>query len=122
MRPPAVQTITQQIVVDNEVLAVIIYNIERTPDATRAPAAELVGFHKYPWRMPPAHAFPTPPVSPSSSFPTAFEGPLSPQHTQPVMARSFGSVEDTLCSPLNFGRGSAGYDAGPSTMHGSGLF
>ncbi|EMD38523.1 hypothetical protein CERSUDRAFT_113704 [Gelatoporia subvermispora B] len=117
-----VQTITQQIVVDNEVLAVIIYNIERTADATRAPAVELVGFHKYPWRMQAAQPFPTPPVSPSSSFPASFEGPLSSQHAQPMMARSFGSAEDPLCSALSFNRGSASYDAGASNMYPSGLF
>ncbi|OJT15868.1 hypothetical protein TRAPUB_1409 [Trametes pubescens] len=46
-----VQTITQQVVVDNEVLAVLVYHIERVADAARTtPAMELIGFQKYPWR------------------------------------------------------------------------
>ncbi|RPD66049.1 hypothetical protein L226DRAFT_566531 [Lentinus tigrinus ALCF2SS1-7] len=98
-----VHTITQQLVVDNEVLAVLVYHIERIADATRAaPAMELIGFQKYPWRgVPPPSsasssaafqlfASPSPPVSPtSSSFPHPHaypSAPLSPQ--SPLFPRS----------------------------------
>ena len=63
-----VQTITQQIVVDNEVLAVLVYHIERVPDGTRsAPGMELIGFQKYPWRG----ASLPPPLSSASSSSTS---------------------------------------------------
>ncbi|OCH95528.1 hypothetical protein OBBRIDRAFT_830796 [Obba rivulosa] len=117
-----VRTITQQIVVDSEVLAVIIYNLEHTADTSRAPSVELVGFHKYPWRMSAAQGFPSPPISPSASFPTSFEGPLSPPLPQPMMARSFSSVEDSLSCALSYNRGSAPYDASASNMHPGNLF
>ncbi|KAI0748039.1 hypothetical protein C8Q80DRAFT_1120612 [Daedaleopsis nitida] len=73
-----VRTITQQIVVDNEVLAVLVYHLERVADGPRpAPAMELIGVQKYPWRgVGPSSAAssssfqlgssPSPPISPHS--------------------------------------------------------
>ncbi|TBU32409.1 hypothetical protein BD311DRAFT_32198 [Dichomitus squalens] len=73
-----VRTITQQVVVDNEVLAVLVYHIERVADASRqVPTMELIGFQKYPWRgQPPSSAasshqhlaspLGSPPVTPQS--------------------------------------------------------
>ncbi|KAI8998712.1 hypothetical protein BD414DRAFT_512301 [Trametes punicea] len=83
-----VQTITQQVVVDNEVLAVLVYHIERVADAARtAPAMELIGFQKYPWRGPMTaqqqqrlQHFASPPISPTSPTFTAdySSAPVSP--------------------------------------------
>ncbi|KAH9934777.1 uncharacterized protein B0H18DRAFT_1114635 [Fomitopsis serialis] len=53
---PMVQSISQQIVVDTDVLAVILYTIDRSAGAADAPAVELVGFHKYPWRSAATHS------------------------------------------------------------------
>ncbi|KAL7283328.1 hypothetical protein ACG7TL_002757 [Trametes sanguinea] len=83
-----VQTITQQVVVDNEVLAVLVYHIERVTDAARpAPAMELIGFQKYPWRGPMTaqqhrqhqQFAASPPVSPTSpTFSAEYSSPVSP--------------------------------------------
>ncbi|KAI0362004.1 hypothetical protein OH77DRAFT_12266 [Trametes cingulata] len=95
----AVQTITQQVVVDNEVLAVLVYHIERVADAARtAPAMELIGFQKYPWRPATAQQahqhqqhFTSPPVSPTSpTFPPEYSSapvsPTSPMFPQAAIA------------------------------------
>ena len=72
-----VQTISQQIVVDREVLAVILYTIDRSAAAMDAPAVELVGFHKYPWRSASnPQPLASPPISPVTSF--AFPGYAGP--------------------------------------------
>ncbi|KAH9901303.1 hypothetical protein C8Q73DRAFT_742885 [Cubamyces lactineus] len=115
-----VQTITQQVVVDNEVLAVLVYHIERVADAARtAPAMELIGFQKYPWRPVSAqqqhqHAqhphphphhqpFASPPVSPtsptfSSDFSSAPVSPTSPMFPQNAIPTT--SVEGMM--PYHF--------------------
>ncbi|KAH9854146.1 hypothetical protein C2E23DRAFT_867629 [Lenzites betulinus] len=105
-----VQTITQQVVVDNEVLAVLVYHIERVADAARpTPAMDLIGCQKYPWQrgqaspgtaQPPhihhphhhplpgqMHNFTSPPVSPTSptfagEFHSAPVSPASPMFPQ----------------------------------------
>ena len=48
--PLTAQPITQQIVVDNGVLAMlVVYHIDRVPDGTRsAPGLEIIRFQKYP--------------------------------------------------------------------------
>ncbi|KAI0709108.1 hypothetical protein C8Q76DRAFT_799139 [Earliella scabrosa] len=91
----SVRTITQQVVVDNEVLAVLVYHIERAADATRtAPAMELIGFQKYPWRGASASA---PTSSTASSFPLipSPSPPVSPH--SPTFAQAFASASQ---SPL----------------------
>ena len=88
------RTITQQVVVDNEVLAVLVYHVERVADPSRqVPTMELIGFQKYPWRgqPPPSSAssyqqlvspLGSPPVSPHSpTFShTLSSSPISPPH------------------------------------------
>ncbi|KAI0637054.1 hypothetical protein C8Q77DRAFT_1154927 [Trametes polyzona] len=103
-----VKTITQQVIVDNEVLAVLVYHVERVADAGHtAPAMELIGFQKYPWRglaasahqqqhqqhahaqaQAHAHAWASPSVSPTSpTFPGDYSSaPVSP--TSPMFPQS----------------------------------
>ncbi|KAI0670463.1 hypothetical protein C8Q78DRAFT_1079426 [Trametes maxima] len=102
----AVQTITQQVVVDNEVLAVLVYHIERVADAARtAPAMELIGFQKYPWRGPgtsPQHQhqqqFASPPVSPTSpTFPGEYgSAPVSPTSPMFPQGAAPGGVDGMM--------------------------
>ncbi|EIW60467.1 uncharacterized protein TRAVEDRAFT_45713 [Trametes versicolor FP-101664 SS1] len=115
-----VQTITQQVVVDNEVLAVLVYHIERVADAARTtPAMELIGFQKYPWRgaqqphqpqqqqhsqhphhhhhphmqQHSPHAFTSPPVSPTSpSF--SGEYPSAPVSPTSPMFNAQGAISN----------------------------
>lgn len=71
------RTITQQMVVDNEVLAVLVYHIERVTDASRqVPAMELIGFQKYPWRG-------QPPTSAMASFQQHLSSPLGSPPVSP---------------------------------------
>ncbi|OBZ75245.1 hypothetical protein A0H81_04398 [Grifola frondosa] len=115
-----VQTITQQIVVDNEVLAVLMYHIERTADSTtQAPFAELMGFQKYPWRSVSAsQPFVSPPLSPNSPTFTheyASSAPVSPQ------SPNFPQGEETsLSSALSFSRPM--YGSVPNSMHPPRMF
>ena len=70
--------ITQQLIVDNEVLAVLVYHIERVTDASRpAPAMEIIGVQKYPWRGP-SHSSSTPASSPFHMLGSS--PPVSPSH------------------------------------------
>ncbi|KAM5535231.1 hypothetical protein V8D89_011167 [Ganoderma adspersum] len=113
----SVRTITQQMVVDNEVLAVLVYHIERVTDASRqVPAMELIGFQKYPWRgQPPSSAtsssFPqqhlssplgSPPVSPHSpTFSQAMSSsPVSPQAAYIPRSVPGSSPVDDLASRI----------------------
>ncbi len=111
-------TITQQLVVDNEVLAVLVFHVERVADATRtAPAMELIGFQKYPCRggAPPSSASssssfpffasPSPPVSPTSptfahtrTYPSAPVSPQSPLF--PRMSVPSGSGPEDVSTPM----------------------
>ncbi|KAI0781021.1 hypothetical protein BD413DRAFT_501804 [Trametes elegans] len=115
-----VKTVTQQIVVDNEVLAVLAFHIERVADAARtAPAMELIGFQTYPWRGatgpatgPPSgaqaqqlphlhhHHFVSPPVSPTSAtFPTEYaSAPVSP--TSATFPAEYASAPVSPTSPM----------------------
>ncbi|RDX56864.1 hypothetical protein OH76DRAFT_1336626 [Lentinus brumalis] len=113
-----VHTITQQLVVDNEVLAVLVFHVERVADATRtAPAMELIGFQKYPCRggAPPSSASssssfpffasPSPPVSPTSptfahtrTYPSAPVSPQSPLF--PRMSVPSGSGPEDVSTPM----------------------
>ena len=90
----SVRTITQQMVVDNEVLAVLVYHIERVTDASRqVPAMELIGFQKYPWRgQPPSSAT-------SSSFPQ--QHPSSPLGSPPVSPHSPTFSQVMSSSPVS---------------------
>ncbi|TFY63969.1 hypothetical protein EVJ58_g2908 [Rhodofomes roseus] len=106
---PMVQTISQQIVVDREVLAVILYTIDRSAPATHAPAVELIGFHKYPWRSASnPQPLASPPISPVTSF--AFPGyagpptpPTSQQQLQPPPPHVPGTGSDfVLPSGMDF--------------------
>ncbi|CCL99133.1 uncharacterized protein FIBRA_01147 [Fibroporia radiculosa] len=109
---PDVQTVTQQFVVDKEVLAVTSYTLDRTADPASAPSVELVGFHKVSWQTPPSQPQPSPSASPLTPhlFPTVYSAPLAPQ--PPSSMRVPGTGEDApLACALDFTRG-------PS-MHGS---
>ncbi|GBE82224.1 hypothetical protein SCP_0406070 [Sparassis crispa] len=135
----SIQTITQQVVVDNEVLAVVVYHVERVQPPAPAPAVELVGFHKYPWRTPvqvpgpsplqrpsasvaAASAFVTPPMSPVS--PGRYSGPVSPEYV--ALAPSGEDPRALAHSPmscaLSFSRSEAMYGISPSVLEHAGLF
>lgn len=96
---PNVQTITQQIVVDREVLALIIYSVDRTASSVSPPSVELVGFHKYPWHTQPSQPLASPPISPVSPslFPSAPGAAVAPQ--TPLFARPLSTGDDV---PLSF--------------------
>ncbi|KAI0934377.1 hypothetical protein AcW1_005919 [Taiwanofungus camphoratus] len=125
-----IQTITQQIVVDNEVLAVLIYTLDRTASVGSTPTVELVGFHKYPWRMPSPQPFSSSPsISPiSPTFPPSYSPPgysaapvSSPQ--TPLFARPSSYGEDVpLSCALDFSRTSAMHVPSPTTMNPTRLF
>ncbi|KZT68112.1 hypothetical protein DAEQUDRAFT_812276 [Daedalea quercina L-15889] len=84
-----VQNISQQIVVDREVLAVILYTIDRSAAAADVPTVELVGFHKYAWRSASnAQPLASPPVSPVTSFAfPGYGGPPTPPSSQQPQVR-----------------------------------
>ncbi|PCH38231.1 hypothetical protein WOLCODRAFT_136120 [Wolfiporia cocos MD-104 SS10] len=99
---PAAQTLSQQIVVDGEVLAVLLYTLEHTAAAGGPPGVSLLGFHRYPWRVPP-HA--SPPVSPALPplFPHAggYAATATPQ--TPLFTRPPSSGDDvSLAGALDF--------------------
>ncbi|KZT11381.1 uncharacterized protein LAESUDRAFT_267335 [Laetiporus sulphureus 93-53] len=96
-----ISAITQQIIVDREVLAVMMYNLDRSSVTSITPAVELVGFQKYPWRM--AHASsPTlsPPISPSH-YPT-YSQSIALQATDMMHAAGSGDGV-SLSSGMAFG-------------------
>jgi hypothetical protein len=40
-------SITQQVIIDDEVIAFIVYDLDRSPDSRAGPSVELTGFQKY---------------------------------------------------------------------------
>ncbi|KAH9946185.1 uncharacterized protein BXZ73DRAFT_95683 [Epithele typhae] len=119
-----VSKITQQVFVDNEVLAVLVYHIDRTTDPGRpAPAMEVISVQKCPWR--PQDSSPTaatspyqllttsPPVSPTlPTFPrvsTSAGGPLSPQ--PPIMHHGIHSPGASSGAGVGLSSGMGGVGA-----------
>lgn len=116
---PAIQTITQQFVVDREVLAVVIYVLDRTGGAGTEPRADLIGFHKYPWQTPSSQPLASPPTSPVSSalFPAAHRGAAAPQI--PLFARPPSLGEDVPLSYALDPSRAAAMSAGGASPHTS---
>ena len=94
-------SITQQIIVDDEVIAFIVYDLDRGVDTRPGPSVELTGFQKYvgnkesQQQSPP----PVPPTVPTSSYhssshpPSSRYGPISPRESmQPHPQRAYAGV------------------------------
>ncbi|KAH9951377.1 hypothetical protein B0H21DRAFT_705653 [Amylocystis lapponica] len=120
----SIQIITQQIVVDNEVLAVLVYHLERAPPGARH-AAELLGFQKYPWHALPSSA--STPVSPAFShgFPSGSAPvPPPPPHQPELFARpaNYPDNSSALSCALSYNRGAAAYGGSPPATDLAHLF
>ncbi|KAF9792380.1 hypothetical protein BJ322DRAFT_1102895 [Thelephora terrestris] len=94
-------SITQQIIVDDEVIAFIVYDLDRGEDSMPGPSVELTGFQKYAGnkesqqRSPP----PAPPTVSTSSYHSSSHpsssryGPISPRESmQPHPQRAYAGV------------------------------
>ena len=94
-------SITQQIIVDDEVIAFIVYDLDRGADARPGPSVDLTGFQKYAGNKEsqPQPSTPAPPAVPTPSYhpPTlpssSRYGPISPHEPiQPRPQRAYAGV------------------------------
>lgn len=101
LEPNSRTSITQQIIVDDEVIAFIVYDLDRGADLMPGPSVELTGFQKYAGNKesqqqssaPVPSAVSTSSYHSSSHPPSSRYGPVSPRESiQPHPQRAYAGV------------------------------